>query len=93
MVFGAAGLALAVIGLAALWAPVGLNQHDLYGFPVGCGNGFSADLSQAAQTHRGDLVMQCDAALFRRRAWAIPSVALGWLLVTTFVIAWAREAP
>ena len=85
-----AGLLLAVIGLAALWFPIDLDQHDAYGFTIECGNGFSSHLSQAAEINH-DVVTKCDTALLTRRVWAIPSVATGWLLLTVFVIAWARS--
>ncbi|MGB9221814.1 MAG: hypothetical protein WCB80_00400 [Mycobacterium sp.] len=26
-----------------------------------------------------------------RRAWAIPAVALGWLLLTEFLVIWVRQ--
>jgi hypothetical protein len=35
----------------------------------------------------------CDTALFVRRAWAIPAVAIGWLLVTGFLLAWVHREP
>lgn len=93
MFLGVAGLALAVIGLLALWFPVYLDQYDSYGIKVTCGNGFSSNLNQAVQANGGDLVTQCDTALLTRRAWAIPAVAIGWLLVTGFLVAWVhREA-
>ncbi len=41
---------LAVIGLLALLFPVCLDQYDVYGIEVTCGNGFSSNLSQAVQT-------------------------------------------
>jgi hypothetical protein len=87
---GVAGLALALIGLMALWFPVYLDQYDIYGVKVTCGNGFSSNLNQAAQAN---LVTKCDTALLVRRAWAIPAVAIGWLLVTGFLLSWVhREA-
>jgi hypothetical protein len=88
-IFGAAGLALALFGLMALWFPVYLDQYDLYGVKVACGNGFSSNLNQAAQAN---LVTNCDTALLVRRAWAIPSVAFGWLLVMGFLLAWVHAA-
>jgi hypothetical protein len=86
-IFGVAGLALALIGLMALWLPVYLDQYDLYGVKVACGNGFSANLNQAAQAK---LVTRCDTALLVRRAWAIPTVAFGWLLGMGFLLAWVH---
>jgi hypothetical protein len=93
MYLGAAGLPLAVVGLAALWFPIDLNQHDAYGFPIECGNGFSSNLTQVVQTNGGDVVTKCQSALLTRRVWAIPFIAIGWLLLTAFVIAWTRAAP
>jgi hypothetical protein len=87
---GVAGIALAVIGLMALWFPVYLDQYDLYGVKVACGNGFNSNLNQAAQAN---LVTNCDTALLLRRAWAIPAIALGWLLVTGFLLAWVHRKP
>lgn len=90
MLVGLAGLVLALVGLAALWLPVGLDQHDAYGFPIECGNGF---ISKLPQFNGGDAVARCESALLIRRLWAIPSVAVGWLLVTVFLVGWARAAP
>jgi hypothetical protein len=92
MLIGVAGLALALIGLAALWYPISLDQYDPYGFPVKCGNGFSSNLTQAVQTNGGDLVTKCDTALLTRRVWAIPAIAIGWLSITAFLFAWVRGA-
>ncbi|OBG31683.1 hypothetical protein A5672_26645 [Mycobacterium alsense] len=90
ILLGVAGLVLALVGLAALWFPVALDQHDAYGFPIECGNGFTADVPQLAG---GQVADRCESALLMRRAWAIPSTAIGWLLVSAFLIAWTREAP
>jgi hypothetical protein len=92
MLVGAVGLALALIGLAALWLPIELDAHDAYGFPIQCGNGFSSNLS-AGQGAGAGAADQCESALLTRRAWAIPSAAIGWLLITVFLIAWARATP
>lgn len=92
MFLGLVGLALAIIGVAALWYPLRLDQIDPYGFPVSCGNGFSSNLTQAVQTNGGDLVTKCDTALLIRRVWAIPCLAIGWMLVTVFLFAWVRGA-
>jgi hypothetical protein len=91
MYIGIAGLLLAAIGLAALVYPIYLDQYDVYGIKVSCGNGFRSDLSQAGQTDRHDLVTQCDTALLVRRAWAIPAVAVGWLLVSGFLAVWVHS--
>jgi hypothetical protein len=92
MLVGVVGLALALIGLAALWLPIELDQHDAYGFPIKCGNGFSSNLA-AAQSDGAGVADQCESALLIRRVWAIPSAAIGWLLISVFLIAWARAAP
>ncbi len=92
MLVGVVGLALALIGLAALWLPIELDQHDAYGFPIPCGNGFSSNLT-VAQSDGAGMASQCESALLTRRAWAIPSAAIGWLLIIAFLIAWARAAP
>lgn len=91
MYIGIAGLLLAVIGLAALLFPIYLDQYDVYGIKVTCGNGFSSNLSQAARTDGHDVVAQCGTALLVRRAWAIPAVAIGWLLVTAFLAIWVHQ--
>jgi hypothetical protein len=91
MYIGIAGLLLAVIGLAAPVYPICLDQYDAYRIKVSCGNGLSSDLSQPAQTDRHDLVTQCHTALLVRRAWAIPAVAIGWLLVTGFLADWVHN--
>jgi hypothetical protein len=90
MYIGIVGLLLAVIGLAALLYPIYLDQYDAYGIKVSCGYALRSDLGQAAQSDRHDLVAQCGTALLVRRAWAIPAVAIGWLLVTEFLTAWVR---
>ncbi len=61
----------AVIGLAALWLAINLDQHDAYGFPIECGNGFSSHLTPVVQTDGGDVVTNCQSALLTRRVWAI----------------------
>jgi hypothetical protein len=90
MYMGIAGLLLAVIGLAALWYPIYLDRYDVYGIKIGCGNALRSDLTQAGQSGRRDLVAQCDTALLVRRAWAIPAIAIGWLLVTGFLVGWVH---
>ncbi len=72
--------------------PIELDQHDAYGFPIQCGNGFSSDLT-VARADGGEVATRCESALLTRRVWAIPSVAVGGLLVTVFLIEWARAAP
>jgi hypothetical protein len=88
---GVAGLALAAIGLAALWLPISLGQHDVYGFPIKCGNGFKSDFGQVAES--SDLTAKCGSALLTRRIWAIPLLTIGWLMEMAFLIYWVRAAP
>jgi hypothetical protein len=78
------------IGLAALLYPIYLDQYDIYGIEVSCGNALRSDLSQAARADRHGLATLCGTALLVRRAWAIPAVAIGWLLVTEFLTVWVR---
>ncbi|SOJ53129.1 hypothetical protein MSIMFB_00630 [Mycobacterium simulans] len=88
---GIAGLLLGVVGLFALYLPVYLNQFDSYGVKITCGNGFSSDLTQAHQANSDALASQCDTALLVRRAWAIPTVAAGWVLITGFLVIWVHN--
>jgi hypothetical protein len=91
MYMGIAGLLLAVVGVAALLYPIYLDQYDVYGIAVSCGTGLRSNLTQAAQANHHDLVAQCDTALLVRRAWAIPAIAVGWLLVTGFLMGWVHS--
>ncbi|WP_246540978.1 hypothetical protein [Mycobacterium spongiae] len=75
----------------ALWFPVHLNVYDVYGIKVSCGSGVSSNLTQAAQADDANLVQRCHEALMLRRAWAIPTIAIGWLLVTGFLVAWVHN--
>jgi hypothetical protein len=90
---GIVGALLVVIGLLALWFPVYLSQYDQYGMQIACGRGFSANLSQAADANGDGLVAQCGTALLLRRIWAIPTVVLGWLILTGLVASWVRTKP
>jgi hypothetical protein len=87
------GIALVVVGLLALWFPVYLSQYDQYGVQISCGRGFGGNLSQAADNHAGDLVAQCGTALLIRRAWAIPTTVIGWVLLTVIVAIWVHTKP
>jgi hypothetical protein len=91
MYLGIAGVLLAVIGVAALWFPVYLDQYDLYGIQVACGRGFSSSLTQAAQAGNGNMVDRCGTALLVRRTWAISAVAIGWILITSFLVSWVHR--
>ncbi|WP_163754630.1 hypothetical protein [Mycobacterium botniense] len=81
-----AGVALVAVGLLALEFPVYLNQYDQYGMQISCGRGFSANLTQAAEANGNGLVAHCGTALLIRRAWAIPTVVMGWLVLTGLLV-------
>jgi hypothetical protein len=86
------GVLLLVGGLLALRFPVFLSDFDQWGFQINCGSGFGSDLTQAgtadsAGTH---FVRQCHAAIAMRRAWSVPVVVTGALLLSTLLL---RPAP
>jgi len=89
LLIGTAGLALGLIGLAALWFPVYLDRFDGYGMQIDCGNGLGVHLS-LAHADDGGAASQCGSAMLVRRVWAIPTVAVGAMLVAWFVAQWAR---
>jgi hypothetical protein len=91
MYIGIAGVLLAAFGLGAMLYPVHLNEFDMYGIKVSCGNGIHSNLSRAAETHGHDFVTQCGSAVLIRRVWAIPTVVIGWLLVTAFLVRWVHN--
>lgn len=86
---GIAGVLLVLIGLAALWFPVYLNQYDVYGIKVNCGNGLGFQLAQAPGAAQAG-TSQCGSALLIRRLWAIPTVAIGWVLICWVAVTWMR---
>lgn len=88
-----AGMLLVVVGLMALWWPVFLAQYDQYGIQITCGRAFNANMSYAADAGGDNVVAQCGKALLVRRAWAIPTAILGWLLLTVLVAGWLHHAP
>lgn len=96
LVLSAAVVALAA-GLLALRFPVFIDAYDEFGWQVKCGSGFAADLAQASSADKktdhaarsngvaasnATYVGRCDDALMIRRAWAIPTAALGGLTLT-----------
>jgi hypothetical protein len=94
MYIGIAGVLLAVIGLAALLYPIYLDQYDVYGIKITCGNSLRSNLGQAGEASAADgqsAVRQCGTALLIRRAWAISAVAIGWLLITGFLALWVHN--
>lgn len=83
-----AGVLLMTVGLLALRFPVFLPDFDQWGFQINCGSGFQSSLTQAgiadaAGTH---FVDQCHTAIAMRRAWTIPLVATGALLVSALLV-------
>jgi hypothetical protein len=98
------GTVLLAVGLLALGFPVFLDEYDKYGIQVKCANGYSSQLLQATvddQTPGGqpapgavepatNHVDQCKSAVAHRRAWAVPTVGLGALLLVAKVTTWAR---
>ena len=83
-----AGVLLLVGGLLALRFPVFLSEFDQWGFQISCGNGFGSDWTQAAAadaagTHYVD---QCHAAIAVRRAWTVPVVLTGALLLSALLL-------
>jgi hypothetical protein len=87
------GVLLLVGGLLALRFPVFLSDFDQWGFQINCGSGFGSDLTQAgtadsAGTH---FVGQCHAAIAMRRAWTVPMVVAGTLLLCTLLLRPARR--
>jgi hypothetical protein len=47
------GIVLLAGGLLALWFPVLLGDHDMYGVQIKCGNGYSSQLLQATVDDQG----------------------------------------
>jgi hypothetical protein len=87
------GVLLLVGGLLALRFPVFLSDFDQWGFQINCGSGFGSDLTQAgtadsAGTH---FVGQCHAAIAMRRAWTVPVVVAGTLLLSALLLRPARR--
>lgn len=87
MCIGVAGLVLGIIGLAAMWFPIYLDQFDSYGIQVSCGNGLGPHLPGEGGAA---LESRCGTAVLIRRAWAIAAIGTGWLLVTWFVLRWTH---
>jgi hypothetical protein len=86
---GIAGAVLLAVGLFALRFPVLLDVYDQWGWQVECGNGFSADLTQADAAGQ-DLVDQCDSALLARRSWTIPLALIGLTALLAVLVAAIR---
>jgi hypothetical protein len=88
-----AGVLLLLGGLLALRFPVFLSDFDQWGFQINCGSGFGSDLSQAGIADEAGtrFVEQCHAAIATRRAWAIPVVVTGALLVGALLLKPSRQ--
>ncbi len=84
---------LLCIGLFALRFPVYLDEYDQWGWQIGCGTGFSSDLTQAAAAVGDeDYVNQCEKALIVRRVWTIPLVILGSVVLLAVLVATATTS-
>lgn len=94
-----ASVLLLAAGIFALGFPVLLGAYDQFGFQIGCGTGFSADLTQASSadtapdadqhhtTSPAGYRRQCQDALMTRRVWAIPAVAASGVVLTSLTAA------
>jgi hypothetical protein len=88
-----AGVLLLVGGLLALRFPVFLSGFDQWGFQINCGSGFGSDWTQAATADSAGthFVDQCHAAIAIRRAWTVPVVVAGALMLSTLPLRPARR--
>jgi hypothetical protein len=91
---------VALLGFAGLFFPVSLDEFDHWGVQIHCGTGFAADLDQADVQDGytssqgiqhdaapvGRAVDECSKSVWLRRAWAVP-VVLGGAVVLGFVAA------
>jgi hypothetical protein len=89
----ATGILLLTGALLALWFPVFLSDFDQWGSQITCGSGFQSTSTQAgiadsAGTHFAD---QCHTAIAMRRAWTIPLVAAGILLLSALLVRPSRQ--
>lgn len=97
-----AGVAALLVGIIALLVPVSVSGPDS---SIGCGNGISADLSEARQVDEQnpanlpildqivpsrDFVAECESAVSSRRSWAIPVAVVGVVLVVGSFFAGGR---
>ncbi|MEZ0339427.1 aminopeptidase [Mycobacterium sp. pV006] len=88
-----AGVAALLVGVIALLVPVSVSGPES---KIGCGNGISADLSEARQVDNQnpanlpilneivphqDYAVECESAVSSRRSWAIPVAVVGVVLV------------
>ena len=88
------GVLLLVGGLVALRFPVFLADFDRWGFQINCGSGFQIDVTQAgiADTAGTHFVQQCHAAIAMRRAWTVPVMMAGALLLSAQLFRPSRRA-
>jgi hypothetical protein len=54
---------------------------------INCGDGLGFHLVMA---HADAAASQCGSAMLIRRMWAVPMVVIGGLMVSWFVMTWAR---
>jgi hypothetical protein len=75
--------ALIGAGAAGLYWPTTLDAHDRWGFPIGCGSGFSTDYGHAAAADHDaasagqGYVAECQSAITWRRVWATSLTVTG----------------
>lgn len=84
---------LVAVGLFALNFPVFLDAFDQWGWQIKCGDGYAADLTQAAAAvGEENYVDECETALLMRRAWTIPLVTIASLSLLAVVVASAMTS-
>lgn len=98
-----AGVAALLVGVIALLVPVSVSGPESN---IGCGNGISADLSEAQRVDdqnpanlpiidqivpSRDFVAECESAVSSRRSWAIPVAVIGVVLVVGSFFAGGRS--
>ena len=82
-----------------------LDDYDRYGMQIDCGNGYHSELLQAqvedqtpepqppaATEATGDHVERCLTALAHRRKWAVPTAAVGFVMLVPGLVKWARAS-
>jgi hypothetical protein len=96
LLVAALGLVLLGAGLLALNFPVFLDAHDKWGAQVECGTGYISNQTQAIAADEAagtsNFVNECNSALAVRRAWTIPLVAIGSLILAGLLVELYRHA-
>lgn len=82
---------LVLVGFLGMWWPVYLSEFDQYGIQIDCGSGFLSDLAQAGRADgTGGLAGECGTALLIRRAWSIPLMVIGTVVVIVLALRGTR---